>query len=117
MSIITAEHGTWDDLKFSARRSTVGSKKHNIKMKKNQHGANCSQSKHPTKYPVSKVSTTTNNGDGDEMVNNHESDTEPKCITLIVNGGTASYKKGVSNSYKSGEVMYIQNLLSESSNG
>jgi len=86
-------------------------------MKKNQHGANCSQSKHPTKYPVSKVSTTTNNGDGDEMVNNHESDTEPKCITLIVNGGTASYKKGVSNSYKSGEVMYIQNLLSESSNG
>ena len=86
----------------------------NISTKKIQRGTNYSQNKHHTKHSVSKASTTTYNGDGDELVNNQESDTEPKCIQVIVNGCTASYKKGDSNLYESSEVTYTQNLVNES---
>jgi hypothetical protein len=65
----------------SARRPTITT--NSIKMKKNQHGTNYSQNKHHTKYRVSKASTTTNNGNGDEFVNNQESDMEPKCIQSL----------------------------------
>jgi hypothetical protein len=53
----------------------------NNKTKKNQRGANYSQNWH---HPVSKASTTLNNGDGIEFVKNQESDTDPKCISFIV---------------------------------
>jgi hypothetical protein len=80
-----------------------------------QRGANYSPNKHHTKYRIPKARTTySGDGDGDECVNNQESDSEPKCISVIVNGCIDSYKNGDRNSYKNSETTYTGNLVSES---
>jgi hypothetical protein len=83
----------------------------NINIKKRQCGSNSSLDKQNTKYHIPKATVTTYNGDGEESVNNQQSDSEPKHIPVIVNGCT-SCKMRDRDLYKNSEMTYTQNLVS-----
>jgi hypothetical protein len=121
--VVTNKYGTLSNLREStSRRAETAMEKvagkpkintNNINMKMRQCGSNSSLDKHNTKHHIPKATVTTYNGDGEESVNNQESESEPEHIPVIVNGCTASFKMRDRDLYKNSELTYTQNLVLE----